>query len=331
MKFSSFLAQTFYSSSKIANEIDFLDIKYSDGLLNAEKFKRIRLSATAYDCMPYKSLSDFLGVINNYFETAAKSHSAILIFPQLFGLYCATFPWKGKKIVNNLMSEEFTDIYLNDYIATMGKWNADIYVSCFSNFAKKYNMYVQPGSILFYENNKIYNRSYIFDNNGFIIGHQDKLFLNTYEKNMGLSQGEDINVIKTPLGNFAILNGNDCLGYEAAKIAKELGANVIISSCTEKDNITSHLHTEAVKWRCTEQNIYGIIPCYRKENDNQPISFIAPVDLTKNLDGILTSECENITKSYTLNYKKLESNFNSYTSDRNYPLYQKYFNEIYNK
>ena len=330
MKFPTLMAQLFYGNSKIKNEIGFLDIKPSDGMINVENFERIRISAAAYDCMPYKSFSDYLKIINGYFENAAKHHSSLLILPQLFGLSCVTIPWKGKKIIHNILSEEFTDIYLKDYISTMGKWNMNFYINCFSNFAKKYNMFVQPGSILFFENDKIYNRSFMFDNNGFIIGHQDKLFPNQHELNMGVSAGDTINIMKTPLGNFAILNGRDSTGFEVAKISKELGADIIISSCIKNDNISPELHAESVKWRCEEQNTYGIIPCSKYEKDNS-IIFIAPYSLTENMDGILALENENNIKSYTFNYKKINANFNSYTSDKNYQFYQKYFNEIYNK
>ena len=330
MNFSWLMANIICSGQKAKTEIGYMDIKPSKGLLEAKQFERIFVSACAYDCMAYKSFSDYLKKINAYFEVAAKEHSSMIVFPQLFGVSCATFTANGKKIIANMFSENFTDLYLKDYIKSMGKWNINFYTGFFSALAKKYNMYVQPGSVLFYENGKIYNRSYMFDNNGFLVNHQDKLFPSIYEKNMGISAGNTINIMETDIGNFAILNGADSFSYEPAKIAKELGADAIISSCIDKDNLNPILHRKTVQWRCSEQNLFGIIPCSRKiSTEESPISFVAPTGITEDLTGLLSTEPTEIIKTQRLNFIKLKKYFNSYTSDRNYPLYQKYFDNIY--
>lgn len=331
MKLSNFSTILKGNPQKAASEIELLDNNPSAGVVNAEKHGRIRLSAAKISGNFFKSTSDFINRTDELFKTARDNNSAMLILPEFFSLMTIPIAIGGKKIFSAICDrdEPMDEDYFKEYMLSLGQWNCEFYLNTFGAFARKYNMYVQPGSVFVADGGKFFNRSYFFDNKGKVIGAQDKIFLTDFEKNLGISQGYHIHVVKTPMGTFTVLNDDDCMSSECAKVAKEMGANIIISTCISPDEETKNMHTEHLKWRCQEQNMFGIETCYSMPNTRTKCRFLAPYLLTENSAGILAETDKIGTKSYSISHAKLENNFDPCASDRNPYLYRKYFQEIY--
>ncbi|MEG1151473.1 MAG: nitrilase-related carbon-nitrogen hydrolase [Oscillospiraceae bacterium] len=331
LKFASLAAPVNTNIKKAIDEIDMLEIKPSEGPQNAKNHNRFRISTVKLKKQPFNSIKSYIAYIDSYMKTAKENNCALIAFPELCSLLPLSITIGGDKVLKKLSTFDLPNLdeYFNQYIRSLGQWSYELYINVFRTFAKAYNMVIVAGSAFVMENGKYYNRSFVFDENGEIIGTQDKLFLSEYEKRLGLSVGTQINIIETCVGNLTILNDYDCFFFETAKIAKNLGANMIFSSQISRNSkIHSKCH-ESLIWRCEEQNLYGIESSYELELINTQCSFIAPAVLTKNQMGILSSSNDYKTITYLLNFDKLNNKFDPYTSDRNQYFYKNYNHCVY--
>lgn len=124
-----------------------------------------------------------------------------------------------------------------------------IYVNTFSDIAKKYRVFIVAGStILPYTSYKvdkpeifkksyrkivgnIYNTSYVFGPDGKIIGSQRKVHLIELEEaTLGISPADlnEIDVVKTPIGNLGIAICYDAFHNDVLEILEKKGANILI-------------------------------------------------------------------------------------------------------
>lgn len=94
------------------------------------------------------------------------------------------------------------------------KQNSDSKVLSFlSEIAKNHKAYLIGGSIPFTENNKIYNRSYIFDRTGKVITHYDKIHLfevtypngKHFSEAKSLTKGDKITTFDTEFGKMGVM------------------------------------------------------------------------------------------------------------------------------
>lgn len=330
LKLAALSAGIKLNSSRAINEIKMLDIVPSTGYKNATIHNRIRISSTKLEKKTFKNMKEYLQYLNFYLNAAKENGSALIVFPQLCYLFPLTITSGGDAILKNITDIDFKNLkdYLINFEATIGQSLYEFYLNVFRTFAKEYQMAIAAGSAIVFENGKYYNRSFMFNENGDIIGTQDKLFLTEYEKRLGLTCGGEINVIKTSVGNISILNDNDCLFFETAKIAKQQGADIILSSHFSQNQRMNEKFHEALIWRCDEQSIYGIESSYKIDNIKTQASLIAPSKLTKDMSGVLSfGEAAN-SHTFSLNLSKLNQ-FDSYSSDKNQTLYKDYSKFVY--
>lgn len=103
------------------------------------------------------------------------------------------------------------------------------YLNLFKELAAKYQMYLQPGTILEEVAPQQYiNRAYFFEPNG-KVGYQDKLQLTEFEKNSQLIQrGKSQTIFETPLGKIGIAICYDSEFPEIVKYLVTNGAQLIL-------------------------------------------------------------------------------------------------------
>ena len=102
-----------------------------------------------------------------------------------------------------------------------------VLTSIFSNWAKKYKLWIIPGSMYERSNNKIYNTSVIYSPNGELIGHYRKRYpWRPYEKTSSGSKSLVFNV--DGIGNVGIMICYDIWFPEVARELVHLGAELIV-------------------------------------------------------------------------------------------------------
>ncbi len=214
----------------------------------------------------------------------------------------------------------------------------DIFKTTFSELALHYGVYIMSGSIMVAEGDSIYNRAYLFDPDGKIVGNQDKLHLVMMERAMGMSMGKDLSVYNTPIGKLAFPVCMDASYFETFKIAKDKGAHIVMIPIANMEEYHDYLALRGIWPRVQESGVYGIRSALVGElygiKFTGKAGIFAPLTLTPDGDGVLK-----LSKSYDrdeiivcdLDLYLIERYYDPYFSDQNIEFINKYYPSIYEK
>lgn len=149
----------------------------------------------------YNDFNKNLSRVENFFKTANKNKCGIICFPEVFltaGMarkkYDPQIPIQSKKL--------------------------------FSNLSKKYGLFSIMGSIKEKIGNNFYNVSYLFDDEGKILGNYKKNHLTKNEQKY-LTPGNGVKVFKTKIGNIGIQICRDLLYPEITRKLMLKGAEIV--------------------------------------------------------------------------------------------------------
>lgn len=187
----------------------------------------------------------------------------------------------------------------------------EAYIEFFSDLAAEYGMYVVGGSVYLYDQGRdeVRNASYLFDPQGQIVGHQEKLVLTQRDEEL-CSPGDQITVLPTDLGPVGLIIGSDALYPEPARALAIQGANLLLSPAACAGPLLHRQVREAFHARVRENQLFGAISFLVGPNNLGPGQYagrsavLAPLELTERRDGVfqetgasnvesfVTSECD---------------------------------------
>ena len=140
--------------------------------------------------------------VEQFFKKASKNNCNIICFPEIFltgplskGKYNPGIPAQAKKI--------------------------------FSKLSKNYNIYSVMGSIIEKINHNFYNISYLFDDNGNVVGNYKKNHLVQKSEAKYIKAGNDVSVFKTKIGNIGIEICRDMLYPEITRKLMLKNADIV--------------------------------------------------------------------------------------------------------
>lgn len=125
-------------------------------------------------------------------------------------------------------------------------WNT--YRATFAKFAREYHTYIVAGSLLEPQKRRIYNTSYLFGPDGWIIGKQSKVHLVEIEKALGVDPAsiESIRVYETEVGRIGITICFDGFHNDVVRRITRLGANIMAQPSANPEPWNERLEKE---WR----------------------------------------------------------------------------------
>ena len=143
-----------------------------------------------------------MGNVEKFFKKSNKTNCDIICFPEIF-------------LTGPLGKEKY-----NSKIPIIGK-------KLFSILSKKYGIYSIMGSIIEKVGNDFFNLSYLFDNNGDIVGNYKKNHLVQKSEAQYLKPGNDVSVFSTKIGNIGIEICRDLLYPEVTRKLMLKNAEII--------------------------------------------------------------------------------------------------------
>lgn len=146
----------------------------------------------AVQCAIYNNFGKNISCMEQFFRKAAKNNCDIICFPEAF----LTAGMNRKKY--------------NPEIPKQAK-------RAFSGLCRNYGIYGIMGSIADKIGNKLCNASYLFGNNGDIIGNYRKNHLVQNTEAKRLEAGTEVNVFKTKIGNIGLEICRDLLYPEITR------------------------------------------------------------------------------------------------------------------
>ena len=326
--------------SKITSYLADNNIIKSDNLALIDK-KNIRVAAVQEKVSVMKNLRAYVDNMHRLTKACIDKGAQLVTFPEengLLSLGMLPFAETILKVSSNNKSNSSKDggYDIKKIFYYLSPFLKEIFETLFSQLSKGFGVYIMPGSIMLYENGKLYNRAYLFGPNGEIVGVQDKLHLLEHEKPLGICVGEELKVFETLLGRVAFPVCMDATYFETFKILKNMGAEIVIIPIANIEEYNYYLALRGIWPRVQESGLYGIKSAL--VGDLYGIGFtgragiFSPIDITSNGSGIIAesksyNEEEIICESIDLTL--LKDYYSPYFSDSNPELYKKYFPFVY--
>lgn len=178
----------------------------------------VRICVVQYMMRRINSFEELAHQCEYFVDVAADNHSDFVVFPEIF--------------TTQLMS------FLNEPSPSKAVRKMTVftpqYIEMFTDLAVRYNVNIIGGSHFVEEDDEVYNIAYLFRRDG-SIGKQYKIHITPNERKWwGISAGDKVKVFDTDCGKIAIQICYDVEFPELARIATDMGANILfVPFCTE--------------------------------------------------------------------------------------------------
>ncbi|MEG1745417.1 MAG: nitrilase-related carbon-nitrogen hydrolase, partial [Ruthenibacterium sp.] len=190
----------------------------------------VKVAAVPIKLRPYKKLEDFVEHMSEKIALAVHSGAQLVVLPELLGLAPLTMVPKYSRILSDYKACPSGDRgqFANDVLYSYFDFLQEVYFTTFSELACQYGIYLLAGSLYLFEGDALFNRAYLFDPDGDIVGYQDKTHLTEAEAALGVTPGTALTLLETKLGKLCIAIGQDNCYFEVYRIAKGLGAQLML-------------------------------------------------------------------------------------------------------
>ncbi|WP_312644978.1 nitrilase-related carbon-nitrogen hydrolase [Hydrogenoanaerobacterium sp.] len=312
------------SEKKIIKVIDRLAIDRSDNLGFIDP-AAVKVAAIPIKLRPYKKLDDFVEHLFNKMAIAVEGGAQVVCFPELIGLAPLTMVPKYDRILSDYKACDSSERgqFTNDVIYDYYDFLQEVYFTTFSELACQHGVYVLAGSTYLFEGDNLYNRSYLFDPDGDVVGYQDKTHLTEDEVQIGVTAGSTITLLQTRLGNFCVSIGQDSHYFEVSRIAKGLGAQVMLCPTCNISYACRHPNVADVYLRVQETSLYAVKASMTGDILQRRFGGVCgiycPSSVSAERQGILASSDNDLEKPVVsrINLTKLDHAFNPYACDIN--------------
>ncbi|HNX14385.1 MAG TPA: nitrilase-related carbon-nitrogen hydrolase [Oscillospiraceae bacterium] len=241
----------------------------------------VRVCAVQAEVKLYSSLEKMAADIDRFFSDAQDHQTELICFPEFFGMLpLGLLPGvrfglrmlnkfkkrtpessqeaKAKSVRKNKEKTGPRQIPPLPELLQPFDFLQNRYTELMARFAKRYGMYVSCGTLLAPENGKVYNRHIFLGPDGSVLGIQDKLHLTETERELGISTGDALSVVPTPIGNIALMVCMDASYFETFRIAKHLGAHYAIVPIGDMAEFQPWLALRGTQTRVSETGLAAI-------------------------------------------------------------------------
>lgn len=205
---------------------------------------KLKIATAQYPITEHETFKDWQIHTEKWVRNAAEKGAELLLFPEY-----------GSMELVSLFSQTIRqDIRLQVFEIN---FLLDDFCDTFAQLAQKYQVIIVAPSFPVFENNKIYNRVFVFSPEA-KIAYQDKFFMTRFEnEEWGISSApKQLTVFQAPWGNFGIQICYDVEFPLGSQILCSNGVDLILApSCTETIRGATRVHIGA-RARALENQCY---------------------------------------------------------------------------
>jgi len=285
----------------------------------------------------YATMGDYVADMNAYVSDAVNRRAQLVCFPAYTGLLPAGVQTRGWEAFAACLRPQANTgapdpARVTAALARLSDSLFDAYYNTMSALAGRHKVYIMAGSTLYFEENELRHRAFLFSHHGELVGTQDKLSLNSLELELQIESGSELKTFDTPLGPLSILIGEDNGYFELGRIAKSLGARILLNPTLYTGRYTSVESAMGVNMRAQESGVYAVQSPLVGDlgmgfSLGGPACVYAPYSLLRNKSGIV-EQTDSLPMPELacarLNLDRLERLQNPYTDDVNPDLMPKY-------
>ena len=299
--------------------------------LNYVNKSNIKLAVVQMQLRPYRSLSEWIAHLQDLVTEAQENGAQLVSFPEYVGLLPLLISPTFRELAEDFfdaLEEKKVDL-CREILSFFNEQLSELLFSCYYNtfalLANRSRLYIHAGSTLLFDHGKLQERCFLFGPDGEAVLEQDKLFLSKTEKALGICPGSELELSDIALGRVAILPGADSSYFEPAKIAYQLGAQIVLCpvSPIQQDNEVAE---RCGPWmRCQEQALYALVPRFVGNWDHfrfcGKAAIFAPYEATRSSkNGIVVQCAQNDSEAVLfsrVNLDYLDLPVDLYASDSN--------------
>ncbi|MDL2247692.1 hypothetical protein LJC05_03065 [Bacteroides sp. OttesenSCG-928-J23] len=301
----------------------------------------VRVAAVQVMLRRYSSLAEYVFDLNLYLADAVNRRAQLVCFPDWCGLLPLGFHPRLNTVLEPLRPKEgasFPDPdALFELFSRLGDQLFDTTFQTMSLLASRHRVWVMAGTVPYFDGDDLRLRALLFDRHGELAGFQDKLTLTSYQKEVGFTSAEELRIFQTPAGLVAILAGSDSDYFELGRIAKNMGAQILLCPRNFTGEYTPVRAALGVNMRVQETHTFGV-QSVLVGNTGMGIvlegaaQLFAPNGMVRTKNGVLlraqlSGEPDIICGQ--LSMERLQQLTDPYTQDKNMGLMGKHFDKLY--
>ncbi|SEJ87487.1 Predicted amidohydrolase [Bhargavaea ginsengi] len=247
----------------------------------------VRICVVQYQMRQISSFDDLAGQVEYFVDVASDAYSDFVVFPEIFTTQLMSFL---NEPIPSIAVRKMTDY-------------TEPYIELFTDLAVRYNINIIGGShFVKEEDEEIYNIAYLFRRDG-SIEKQYKIHITPNERKWwGISAGDAVRVFDTDCGKIAIQICYDIEFPELARIATDMGANIIFTPFNTEDRQGYLRVRYCAQARAVENQVYTVISGTvgnLPQTENMDIQYaqsaiFAPSDFEFARDGIVGETNANV-------------------------------------
>lgn len=247
----------------------------------------VRICVVQYQMRQISSFNDLAGQVEYFVDVASDAYSDFVVFPEIFTTQLMSFL---NEPIPSIAVRKMTDY-------------TEPYIELFTDLAVRYNINIIGGShFVMEEDEEIYNIAYLFRRDG-SIEKQYKIHITPNERKWwGISAGDAVRVFDTDCGKIAIQICYDIEFPELARIATDMGANIIFTPFNTEDRQGYLRVRYCAQARAVENQVYTVISGTvgnLPQTENMDIQYaqsaiFAPSDFEFARDGIVGETNANV-------------------------------------
>lgn len=328
------------SSREVERIVDSLGIQPEEFPASAFP-ERVTVAAVQIMHRRYTSLAEYIFDTNLYIADAVNRRAHLICFPAWAGMLPLSFCAPSESVAAALHPHSGADTpdpeAFYNILAKYCDLLFDAFSQTMSQLAARHRVCLLAGTAPFFEGDDLVQRALLFNSEGELAGYQDKLSLTPWERDVGFLPGDELRVFESPAGTVSILSGSDADYFELARIAKNLGAQILLSPRAFLGEYTPMRAAMGLNMRVQETRLYGVQSVL---TGNTGLGFalegsaqiFAPNELVRAKNGIIAQtkahrEPDLVTAPLSL--QQLEEIQNPYTQDKNGDLLRKHIDRLY--
>ena len=210
----------------------------------------------------YQSLTDYIIDMNLYVADAVNRRAQLICFPAFAGMLPASFLPQFETTLQKLRPSQKGTApdagSLGECLSYFSDCLHDAHFYTMSALAARHRVYIMAGSALYFNGDDLCHRAFLFNDTGDLAGYQDKISLSPMEQELRLEPANEVKGFDTPAGPAAILIGGDADYFEIARVAKAMGARLLLHPTAMRDEYTPLRSTMGLNMRVQENRLFCI-------------------------------------------------------------------------
>lgn len=243
----------------------------------APQTEDVCVCALQMELRTFHSPERWIRKLDNTLDLAVRQGSRIVCLPEFYAmtpLLChrlVHLAVKGAALLPSGAGGTDTELSVAPLLKAFS-FLMPVYEEIICRFAKRYGIWLYGGSGFVLEKDTVFNRGFLATPEGRIAARQDKIHLTKEEMDMGISAGDTLQVIPTPIGNIALSVCMDATYFETFRIAKAKGADYIIVPIGDMAEFDPWLALRGAQMRVNETGLAAIKPALVTSPDF-PVTF----------------------------------------------------------